>query len=772
MKKALFVSSTLIAILIILGGGIHSGTEGSSYLVRTRLTRELSQRDLVERGIDVLAVYRDGRVDLAVTGEQLDWIRSKTFRVTVLEREKLAAPSALDENLGLYHTYDEMEAVLDSLAASNPSLTRIDTLGTSLEGRLIRAVKISDNADIDEGEAEVLIMGCHHARELMSVDVPLLLAEYLLANYGTSPEITGLVNEREIWIIPMINPDGHVYVQNNHSGDWWNWWRKNRRDNGDGSYGVDLNRNYSYMWGYDDIGSSPDPSSYTYRGPSPFSEPETQAVRDFCAGRSFSVALSYHSYGELILFPWGYTSIYTDDHEFFTTFADSLKRGNDYTPGCTAMGVLYATNGDTDDWAYGETIAKDRFFCLTIELNSYEEGGFGPPDTLIQPTFEKVLDLNLTLIRRAPDPFSVMGPQPPFMYDIAASPTPTFKLHWSGGSVSDPNPPLTYEVVEFKELAGVTDSCEADDTLWTFDGFSISPARSMVGDYSLYSGMGDDLYNTAAMAAIYPYSLGDTVICYIWYDIEVDWDYAYLEASLDQGLIWETVPGNRTTDYDPHGNNRGNGITGNSTGWVEALFYLDELGTIPDDAVLLLRFSYVTDAAVQEEGIYVDLVTPTSSYEKRTVLVAAHPDTFYYRQPEEIGDFAYLVRAKDYENHTSRRSNVVFHTVSDLTPVEVPVLRTSLSQNYPNPFNPTTTIRFSVGEGSLDDTGTAPVILELYDVSGRSVAALVSGRMGAGEYNVTWDGKGAGGRPLASGVYFSRLAVGERVFTKKVVLLK
>ncbi len=760
-----------IVVVIVLQVLISSGAaaEHPTALVRTRLARDLTQRDIVARNIDILAVYPDGRVDLAVTDGQLEWLRGTSAPVAILERAGLGARTALDENLGLYHTYDEMEAALDSLATEHPGLTRIDTLGYSWEGRVIRAIKISDNA---EGETEVLIMGCHHAREIMSVEIPLLFAEYLLAHYGTSPQVTELVDEREIWIVPMLNPDGHIYVQNNHAGDWWTWWRKNRRDNGDGTFGVDLNRNYSYAWGYDDVGSSPDPASPVYRGPAPMSEPEPQAMRDFCASRSFTLALSYHSYSELILFPWGYAPLYTDDHGMFVTLGDSLKRGNDYTPGNAAMGMIYPTNGDSDDWAYGETTEKDRFYCLTIEMNSYEEGGFGPPDTMIQPTFEKMLELNLTLLRRAEDPFSVLGPISAAMYDIPESPTPTFKLSWSDPAPGDPNPPFAYELTELKGLAGVTDSCEAGDTLWVLDGFSLSSALAYAGGYSFYSGQGDNLYNTMTMSSIYPLGLGDTVTCRLWYDIETNWDYAYFEASIDQGLIWKTVPGNVTTDANPNGTNRGNGITGNSGGWVYAEFYLDGLGVIWEDRILLLRFSYVTDSYVMEAGIYVDLVTPTAAYEKRIVLDPAYVGSFYYRTPEETGDFTYYVRALDAEAHMSRRSNVVLHTVSDLTPAGTPPLVTFLSRNYPNPFNPVTAIEFTVGREDAGGSGAAPVLLAVYDCAGRRVAVLENRRLPSGLYRIRWDGRNDAGVGLASGVYFARLVVGERALSRKLVLLR
>ncbi len=772
LKRSYLALVLIQLVLLMICADLHASREKPTALVRTRLSRALSQRELIERNIDILAVYPDGRVDLAVSDSQIHWLSSKGVPIAVLERECLTAAAALDENLGAYHTYDEMNGVLDSLAGEYPDLTRIDTLGTSIEGRLIRAIKISDNADSDEPEAEVFIMGCHHARELMSVDVPLLFAEYLLTNYATSTQIRDLVDNREVWIAPMINPDGHVYVQNNHTGDWWTWWRKNRRNNGDGTFGVDPNRNYSYMWGYDNSGSSPNPSSEVYRGTAPFSEPETQAVRDFCAGRDFSVALSYHSYSELVLFPWGYAPLYTDEHELFFTLGDSLARGIDYYVGNTAMGAIYVTNGDTDDWAFGERTQKNKIYCYTIELNSYEEGGFAPPDTLIQPTFEKVLELNLTLLRRAGEPYTVLGPGVPAMYDVTILNPPNYRISWSGHEPSDPNEPAGYELVEYRNLSGVLDSCLTGQDLWTLDGFSKTLSRAADGGLSYYSGSGNGMSRYMTMESIYPISLGTVLECFLWYDIEINWDYAYLEVSLDEGLTWQTVPGDRTTDFNPNGTNRGNGITGSSGGWVSGEFYLGSVPGVTDGAVLRVRFSYITDDWVAEEGIYIDLINPVADYEAKTVLAAAHPDTFYHRWPDELGDYAYYTRAFDGEGHWSRRSNVVFHTVDDLTGFDTPAIHSTLSQNYPNPFNPTTTIGFTIGREDVGNAGRARVRLELYDVAGRRITVIRDGALPEGRYTAEWNGRGDGGRQVASGVYFLRLAVGERTFTKKAVLLR
>ena len=194
---------------------------------------------------------------------------------------------------GAYHTQEEAYSDMNDVATANPSICTLQSIGTSIEGRDIWAMKISDNVGTTEDEPRVLYLGCHHAREIITVEIPLYIMYWLTDNYGTDSLATYLVDNREIWIVPLMNPDGREYVE--HTGDW----RKNRRNNGDGTYGVDLNRNWGYMWGYDDIGSDPYTGGETYRGTGPFSEPETQAIRDLMLNYQFSTAVAYHSHGRL-----------------------------------------------------------------------------------------------------------------------------------------------------------------------------------------------------------------------------------------------------------------------------------------------------------------------------------------------------------------------------------------------------------------------------------------------------------------------------------------
>jgi hypothetical protein len=175
----------------------------------------------------------------------------------------------------------------------------------------------------------------------------------------------------------MVNPDGHVYVQNVNS-----MWRKNRNTNGspDPVYqGVDLNRNYSYQWGYDNSGSSPYRWDETYRGLGPFSEPEVQAIRDLTEAKEFAISISYHAYGDLFLFPWGYIDADTDSHAIYEQLGELYTRANGYLAGNAKDGAIYNTNGDTDDWMHGEQASKNKVLGITVEVGS----SFQPPDSSI-----------------------------------------------------------------------------------------------------------------------------------------------------------------------------------------------------------------------------------------------------------------------------------------------------------------------------------------------------------------------------------------------------
>jgi len=315
---------------------------------------------------------------------------------------------------GAYHSYRELAAELKSLAASYPALARLYLPGQSLENRNIYALKISDNPGLSEDEPGIALLGCHHAREWISVEVPLLIGRYLLENYSREDRVRALVNSAEVWIIPLVNPDGLEYSILNYR-----LWRKNRRLNRDGSYGVDLNRNYSYEWAHDDTGSSPEPSSAVFRGTGPFSEPETEAIRKLFQNQRISAAISYHSFSQLILYPWGYLDQPTEDEVLLQGLAQEMAglisqvNGRVYQTG-RASASLYLTNGDFADWAYGFF----RIPAFTIELPPVDlvQGGFLNSENDIEPIFRENLPAALYLIEWAVASYASTGARPlPFL---------------------------------------------------------------------------------------------------------------------------------------------------------------------------------------------------------------------------------------------------------------------------------------------------------------------------------------------------------------------
>jgi carboxypeptidase T len=300
-------------------------------------------------------------------------------------------------SMGGYYTYTELQNILDSMSAKFPNLITvkqpIDAFLTN-EGRPIYWLKISDNPNVNESEPQIIYTGLHHAREPESITQMIFYMYYLLENYNSNPEIKALVDNTELYFVPCLNPDGYIYNETTNPGGG-GMWRKNRRDNQDGTFGVDLNRNYGYNWGYDDIGSSPSSVDDTYRGPTPFSEPETQAIQWFDAQHHFKMALNYHTYGNDLIYPWGYQlSFYTPDSAVFKEHTNLMTSINHFIAGTGDQTVQYVTNGDADDWGYGEQVTKPKILSMTPEVGDPNEG-FWPPQTSIIPMCINSLSQNI-----------------------------------------------------------------------------------------------------------------------------------------------------------------------------------------------------------------------------------------------------------------------------------------------------------------------------------------------------------------------------------------
>lgn len=304
-------------------------------------------------------------------------------------------------SMGGYLTYAQMLEELDSMCSKYPDLIScrkvIDSSTTTHGGHYIYWVKISDNPNSDENEPEALYTSLHHSREPLSLMQNIYYMWFLLENYATDEEVRYLVDNSELYFIPCVNPDGYVY-NNTQSPNGGGMWRKNRRNNGNGTFGVDLNRNYGYAFAFNNTGSSGTASSDTYRGPSAFSEPETRNVKTFCEAHNFQLSLNYHSYGNMVVYPWAYNSAATPDSSFFRAYARFMVYENSYITGSNMETVGYNTNGDADDWLYGEQTTKNKILAMTPEAGG-QQGGFYPAAANIEELCRGLIWQNLALPR-------------------------------------------------------------------------------------------------------------------------------------------------------------------------------------------------------------------------------------------------------------------------------------------------------------------------------------------------------------------------------------
>ena len=309
-------------------------------------------------------------------------------------------------SVGGFFSLPEVLDQLDAMAFAYPNLISVrKPIGNfkTWENNSIFWVRISDNPELDENEPELLYTSLIHAREFVSISQTIFYMWTLLENYHKDPMIKQMLDHTELYFIPVINPDGLNYnVQGyDEEEDVFNYaHRKNLRDNDENGVfdpkedGVDLNRNFGSHWGHDDEGSSGFPGSSNYRGPEPFSEPETKAIRHFCETHNFKVALNYHSYGNFLIHPWGYNNQQTPDSTYFENYGQLLTGLNRFTYGLGTETVGYRVNGDSDDYMYDE----HHIFAMTPEVGNSQDDFYPPRDRII-PLCKSTTEMNILAAR-------------------------------------------------------------------------------------------------------------------------------------------------------------------------------------------------------------------------------------------------------------------------------------------------------------------------------------------------------------------------------------
>ena len=431
-RRGLVLAAALAAGLLAIAGGPVSAKPppdpqagpasepAAAAQYRVLGPRTLDERNAVARTGAAIDSVEDGRLYVSATGAEAKAITSLGFRLEALPRPPanggvgtLDFPSA-DSN---YHNYAELNAVINQVVADHPSIARKSSIGHSYQGRDLPVVKISDNVGTDEAEPEILFNAQQHAREHLTVEMAIYLLNLFTDSYGVDSRITNIVNTREIWIVPTVNPDGSEYDIATGS---YRSWRKNRQPNsGSSAVGTDLNRNWGYNWGCCG-GSSGSASSETYRGSGPFSAPETVALRNFVSSRviggvqQIKANIDFHTYSQLVLWPYGYTTANTatgmnaDQANALATIGRQMASTNGYTP--EQSSDLYITDGDSLDWLW----ATYQIFAYTFEMYpgaSGSGGGFYPPDEVIPRETSRNREAVLILSEFADCPYRSIGKQ-------------------------------------------------------------------------------------------------------------------------------------------------------------------------------------------------------------------------------------------------------------------------------------------------------------------------------------------------------------------------
>lgn len=602
-------------------------------------------------------------------------------------------------SMGGYLTYEEILQELDEMGAAYPSIFKARSgisNFTTHQGRPIYYVKISDNADTDEIEPRVLYSAHIHAREAITSMQLLYYMWYMLEQYALNPEIKYLIDNSEMYFVPVLNPDGFKRNQtNNPNGGGMH--RKNMRNVGSTNPGVDLNRNFDIYW--NTTGVSANTNNDTYPGPSAASEPETQAYKWLADHCDFSASLTHHAYANQLLFPFGYDYVPTPDSAFFQDFTAEMVSVNGFEN--TQSVNLYPASGDTDDWLYTATADKPKVYAMTPESGGNGDG-FWPAQNRIFPMCRNNLKMNLDLVRFATKTAVVKEKSSLFLaqqqshiaFDFKRfgliNATYTLSLEPISSAIASVGAPKVYS--NTTQLQVYSDSIALNIAGGTLEGTPIEFVLKLDnGDFifrdtiqkiygigneiffddasqlSAYSQTGGTWSTTGSTYVSAPTSITDSPSgnyangltkrifisnpialhgsaailgsgLHFWakWNIEKGYDYVQVEASDDNGQSWTPLCGKYTK---PGTVNQDEGkplYDGVQDSWVKE--EIDLSAYLGSD--IQIRFSLITDGGVRRDGFYFDDLKITYMYSSLSVEQSIAQKLRLY--PNPAGDQVYI----------------------------------------------------------------------------------------------------------------------------------
>jgi len=582
-------------------------------------------------------------------------------------------------SMGGYLTYQEMLNELDEMQSLYPNLiTQKENISTFLTngqadnsttppigGNGIKWVKISDNPNSNESEPQILYTAIHHAREPASLSQLIFYMWYLLENYDSDPEVQSILDNTELYFVPVINPDGYLYNEKTDPNGG-GFWRKNRFN----GHGIDINRNYDYyingdpnngIWG--GAGASNNPNNETYHGTAPFSEIETQAMKWFVENHNFVMAFNNHTSGDLLLYPFGYAeNTITQDNDLFVGISEELVSQNGFNNMISSG--LYPAAGDSDDFMYGTVLTHDKIYAFTPEIGP----SFWPPSNQIEGICKGMMYLNITAAKMVNNYATINDTSSLYLgnqttinssFDIkrlGVSGTGDFtvRINPVSANITSVGSPVSFTGLDVLEtidgiiqyildgninigddvsfeliinngsfdsktlvtkkfgslIAIFEDPGDSVSDNFVNNGWGTTTATYVSPSSSITESPGGNYQNNAnetitlATPVDLSSAIGANVTFYAKWEIENNWDYTQFEVSIDNGANWIPQCG-AYTNVGSTNNGQPTGeplYDGTQNDWVlEQIDLSDYLGES-----ILVRFQFRSDNAQRADGFYFD----------------------------------------------------------------------------------------------------------------------------------------------------------------------
>ncbi len=701
--------------------------------------------------IDIAGKTAGESYDLLVDRAELGLIEASGLNWQVLadDIETWRGEAAED---GQYRSYADHVALMRGWAAAYPNLCRVDSIGPTHENNWIYGVKIAGNVNSDDDRTMVLLESMHHSREWAAGEAARHFIDTLLTNYATNAQFRDYIDNHQTWVFPIVNVDGYLYDYPAQRS-----WRRNRQPFST-AIGCDPNRDYNGYcagtpaagWGALSRGSRSDhmPGSDTWMGARGEWGKEISALARFFKTKTFVADITLHSYSELVLWPMGDGTLAPDN----TTLVSLGQRmaaqmpklaSGTYTPGQTT--TLYPVAGGSCDWMYGWGHWVGGFPCMTyvFELGTAFYQNTSQLEA-IQTTcfkgawylFSRADSIRDALRGRVP---------PPVIAPLDSSPTGDYTVTWTPVRPAY-NEPDRWELEELTGLSVIEDGFEAGFDRWNVNGASQSTTQKRSGNYSMSLGTGNNISNFIATKDPYPVRPGDSLVYWIWYNTENNYDVTVAEVSTN-GLEWTQL-------HDR--------FAGNSSGWLRKAFPLEPwVGTS-----VYIRFRYMTDDGTVGSGVYIDDVWPAPAFANRTVVSDNITDTLYAFTGKSPNRYWYRVRGRNARwgwNVQGPLEDIQVGATAVAAPPERPIY-TTVEVAGASPALAGANLRYTIAQAG-------PANLTVFDAAGRAVRTLFSGRAGAGNFTARWDGRDEHGRNLPAGVYYCRLEA-DRTVTARVALVR